>query len=311
MRRYNLTSADPIEEIGIPATRFSKNPMLIRSARNLLHFRRIINLHTFLIALLAMLSTWICIRWQWLADLPSNLIAVAIIFPIVFSISAAWKRREEALSAFASLKSAALCLFFAHRDWVPGPNNGEDASRFKAINTKLFESMRSYFLLYGKPDQPRGEDITGVLSSISRSIELLREKGVPANEISRANQYLRDIVTNYERLRSILHYRTPVSLRSYSTVFLNSFPILFGPSFAYMGDKFFPVAGYLVAAIYSIVLVSLDHIQHELENPFDGRGCDDVHLELPPDYDLLRDVQDPLTNDQVQGCTTGRNTRLR
>jgi hypothetical protein len=37
--------------------------------------------------------------------------------------------------------------------------------------------------------------------------------------------------------------------------------------------------GYAVAALHSLVLVSLDNIQERLENPFDADGMDDVRLD--------------------------------
>lgn len=44
------------------------------------------------------------------------------------------------------------------------------------------------------------------------------------------------------------------------------------------------MVGYAVAVLYSLVLVSLDNIQEDLENPYDGIGEDDINLEIPPDY---------------------------
>jgi predicted membrane chloride channel (bestrophin family) len=267
-------------------TRDSSNPhnFLMKS---LIELSRIINWHTGLVVLLAAISTWLCARFGWLADLPANLIAVAIIFPIVFSINAAYRRREDALSNFASLKASALAILFAHRDWVPG-GRGEEARRFRMLNAALFRDIHSYFST-AKPDRELGNSIITTFSDISRSVESLRAAGVPANEISRVNQYLRGMMFDYEKLRNILHYRTPVSLRSYSTVFLNAFPILYGPYFAFLGDKYHTLTGYFVAVIYSVVLVSLDHIQDDLENPFDGQGVDDVDLSLPEDYHVLRE----------------------
>jgi len=39
-----------------------------------------------------------------------------------------------------------------------------------------------------------------------------------------------------------------------------------------------------MVALYSIVLVGLDNIQDELENPYDGIGPDDLHLDIAEDY---------------------------
>jgi predicted membrane chloride channel (bestrophin family) len=42
-----------------------------------------------------------------------------------------------------------------------------------------------------------------------------------------------------------------------------------------------------VALIYSLVLVSLDNIQDDLENPFDGVGADDLRLDVAVEYQEL------------------------
>ncbi len=71
-----------------------------------------------------------------------------------------------------------------------------------------------------------------------------------------------------------------MALRAYSHVFLNIFPILYAPYFAFIGKDSYAFVGFAIAFIYSIVLVSLDNIQENLENPFDGIGVDDIKLDV-------------------------------
>ena len=71
------------------------------------------------------------------------------------------------------------------------------------------------------------------------------------------------------------------SLRAYTKVFLNFFPIIFGPYFAFVGDEYGLVFGLTLAVIYGLVLTSLDNIQEDLEDPFDGIGSDDIALKFP------------------------------
>ncbi len=248
-------------------------------------FLRIVDHQTIIVAVLSLLSTYLCSFLNLAANMPTGLIGVAIIFPIVFSINAAYRRRENALKYFASLKAHAMALYYAHRHWVPG-NHIEDAERIKGLIETLLINMLKYFT----KDEIAGEaprDIYRIFSEISKSHETLRAKHVPANEISRANQYLRAMIIEFERMRNILLYRTPISLRSYSRIFLNTFPVLFGPYFAYLSTKFYPAVGYVVAIFYSLVLVSLDNIQEDLENPFDGVGDDDVKLNIVDEYSAI------------------------
>ena len=46
----------------------------------------IINYKTLIITALSIASTYLCLRYEWVADFPLTLIATAIVFPIVFSI---------------------------------------------------------------------------------------------------------------------------------------------------------------------------------------------------------------------------------
>jgi hypothetical protein len=246
------------------------------------NFWIIVDVQTFLITALAIISTYICNRFEFYAALPSGLIGIAIIFPIVFSINSAYRRREEALKYFASLKAHAVAIFYAHRDWVQG--NPQHADRVKKMVHSFLFRIKDYFLCSSKSERKKFNLVYKEFSEFSLSHEQLREAGVPANEISRINQYLRAIMIDFEKMRNILLYRTPISLRAYSQVFLNIFPILFAPYFAKLCHESYSIVGYGVAVIYSVVLVSLDNIQEDLESPYDEIGADDINLDVIDEY---------------------------
>jgi len=129
--------------------------------------------------------------------------------------------------------------------------------------------------------------VYGLLSEVSRSHEALRSAGVSSGEVSRANRYLRHVVLDFERMRTIRDYRTPRALRAYSRIFLNAFPVLYAPYFADLAAQSSAAIGYTVAFVYSLVLVSLDNVQDALENPFDAIGEDDVDLAVAPELERL------------------------
>ena len=183
---------------------------------------------------------------------------------------------------FASLKAHAVAIFYAHRDWAQG--NPQHADRVKKMVHSLLCAIKDYFLSPSKNERGKFNLVYKEFSNFSLSHEQLREAGVPANEISRINQYLRSIMIDFEKMRNILLYRTPISLRAYSQVFLNIFPILFAPYFAKLCHESYAVVGYGVAVIYSVVLVSLDNIQEDLESPYDKIGADDVNLDVIDEY---------------------------
>ncbi|RLB64252.1 MAG: hypothetical protein DRI90_05000 [Deltaproteobacteria bacterium] len=263
--------------------------------KTLKDFLTVIDAQTLIVSVLAIGSTYLCLRYGLMADIPTGLIGLAVVFPIVFSINTAYKRREAALRYFASLKAHAMSLYFAHRDWAPedgeatsAHRNSEHRDRVRGLIEELLTSLGQYLAKDGRTAKHL-RAMFDVFSRLSTSHEALRAAKVPPNEISRANQYLSKIITDFERMRNIAEYRTPVSLRAYSVVFLNVFPVAFGPYFATLCTKneAFPSVGYVVAVIYSLVLVSLDNIQEHLEDPFDNIGTDDINLNVLDEY---RDV---------------------
>jgi len=248
------------------------------------NFTKIVDLHTFTVVALACIATYFCLEYEVYIDLPTALIGIAIVFPIVFSINAAYRRREDALKYFGSLKAHAVALYYAHRDWVPDPAS-DHAMRMKSIFEELLQAIHQYFTSKGEHND--FDRVYNHFSKLSNSMELLRDAGVAANEISRCNQYLRSMMIDFENMRNIRLYRTPTTLRAYSQVFLNIFPILFAPYFAYIANESYYASGFIVAVVYGLVLVSLDNIQEDLENPFDGIGSDDLRLDVAANYQKI------------------------
>jgi predicted membrane chloride channel (bestrophin family) len=246
------------------------------------HFLKIVDFQTGIITILAVISTYICNRFGFYADLPSGLIGIAIIFPIVFSINSAYRRREEALKYFASLKAHAVAIFYAHRDWVKA--DPQHAERVRKMIHSLLSVIKKYFASSPEKEKASFDNVYRELSKFSLSHEKLRQANVPANEVSRLNQYLRSVIIDFEKMRNILLYRTPNTLRAYSQIFLNIFPILYAPYFANLCQGSYGIVGYGVAVIYSVVLVSLDNIQEDLESPYDSVGADDVNLDVVDQY---------------------------
>ena len=98
---------------------------------------QIVNLKSVLISALAVLSTWLCLRLGIKADFPLTLIATAIVFPLVFSISTAYTRREKALEEYGALKANGRALYLASRDWV----SQTDAQRDVEVKSALHQGL--------------------------------------------------------------------------------------------------------------------------------------------------------------------------
>jgi predicted membrane chloride channel (bestrophin family) len=245
---------------------------------NFHHLSLIINLKSIIVVITALLSTVLCINYEIIANFPLALISTAIVFPIVFSIGGAYKRREVVLSKYGSIKGLGRAIFFATRDWVP---EKEEASINK-LKKQLGDLLKSFAIMFSRPIHEIRENekyIYTNFSNLSQFIKKdLRERGLASGEVSRCNQFLSKMMVAFEDIKHIYQYRTPRSLRAFSKFFILILPTLYGPYFAKIGQDCTPGLQYVMPVLLSLILVSLDNIQDHLENPFDQHGEDDVKI---------------------------------
>lgn len=250
------------------------------------HFLRVISARTFAILVVSCAATYLCLRVGFVASLPKTLVGIAVVFPMVFSIGAAYRRREEALRSFASLKAHLSALVYASYDWSPSGSR-EMGEKAVALSALLLKRIKKCLETNSKNLAEDLDIFYQVHKGISLHVETLRERGMAPTDTSRVNSYLKNIIVEFEKMRNIACYRTPLSLRAYSKIFLHAFPIVFAPHFAHLSQDYTMPTGFLVACIYSLVLVSLDHIQDDLENPFDGDGPDDINLNIISEFERI------------------------
>lgn len=240
----------------------------------------IINRKTLIITALAVISTYFCARLGVVAEFPLTLIATAVVFPIVFSISGAYKRREAALDEYGCIKAHGRAIFFATRDWLDDPAD-ETLAHCRELLRELLDACRS---LFAEPvaNMPENEKrVYLALSDLSAFIRTdLRQAGLASGEVSRCNQYLSKMLLAFENVKHIYQYRTPRTLRTFSDFFITILPPLYGPYFAYIAQDYSSGLMYVMPILFSFILVSLDNIQAHLENPFDQIGEDDVMINV-------------------------------
>jgi hypothetical protein len=269
--------------------------------KNLVQFAKIMDRQTAIVTLIALACTYLCLKSGITVNLPFELVAVAIVFPIVFTISGAFQRREGALGELAEFRANLIAIYLAHRDW---PRDGGDAGpvrdELRVLHERVRDSLRG-------PDPRRTDAVYAVFSNLSKAHEAMRDRGgISSSELARLNQYLRNSIANFEKLRNVAIYRTPISLRAYTQVFLNAFPILFAPYFALISSQGWPPLGFVMATLYSIVLVGLDNIQEGLEDPFDGVGADDIQFDGDAEHAWLRAEDE---EELLAGVRPGRSRR--
>jgi predicted membrane chloride channel (bestrophin family) len=238
----------------------------------------IINLKTAVITALAVVSTYLCRRYGVAAEFPMTLIATAVVFPIVFSISGAYKRREDALAKYGSIKAHGRAIFFASRDWLEHSDD-EVQDKAKKLLGDLLAACRKLFVGTIKEMSLNEEEVYTIFSQLSAFIKHdLRGKGLSSGEVSRCNQFLSKMIIAFEDVKHIYQYRTPRTLSAFSDLFVTVLPILYGPYFAAIAKDYSRGLVYVMPVLFTAILVSLDNIQEHLENPFDQIGEDDIAI---------------------------------
>ena len=256
--------------------------------RRLRTFALIINFKTLAIAGLAVVSTWACREYGIVANFPLTLIATAIVFPIVFSINSAYKRREAVLDDYAALKAHGRAIYYATRDWLEDTDTDKQ-ERCLSLLGEVLSSTRALFVSNRDKMDEHEQRVDTSFCNISKFIKTdLRQAGLASGEVSRCNQYLSKMMFAFEQIKHIYQYRTPRTLRAFSDFFISVLPILYGPYFAYIAADYPATLAYVMPVLFSLILVSLDNIQAHLENPFDQIGQDDVLINAEKFMDRLQ-----------------------
>jgi predicted membrane chloride channel (bestrophin family) len=254
--------------------------------------RLIMSVSTVIVTILALLSYYLCYHYEIYSDFPMTLIGIAVVFPIVFSISGAYKRRETALNHYGTIKAFGRAIFLANRDWLPNRDTKKEKELKKLLQENLAE-CREMFHERKEKMEKHEKKVYENFSKMSLFIKGFRDRGMGSSEVSRCNQYLSKMMAAFESMKHIYQYRTPRGLRAYSKVFVHTLPILYGPYFAHLANDqvlesgLNPYVVMIMPVLFALVLVGLDNIQDHLENPFDLVGEDDVKINAEKFIDRL------------------------
>lgn len=238
----------------------------------------IINYKTLIVTALSLISTWLCMHYNFQANFPLTLVGIAIVFPVVFSIDSAYKRRERALALLADFKGHLKALYMGATDWLVIEDE-DYHKQFKVDIIDVYSAIRDFFV--SKGDDEKGEKrIAQAMTQLSTTVQKLRGFDLPSGEMSRVNQYLSKLWIAIDNLKAIYFYPTPITLRAYSRVFIYSFPVIYAPYFVYAAQSYSVGLEYMMPVLFSFILVSLDNIQAHLESPFDQLGEDDIKFNV-------------------------------
>jgi len=205
-------------------------------------------------------------------EIDLTLISIAIIFPLVFCIRSAFRRREKALEHLSQFRSNLRTV----EHYLKMSKLTDDMlNEFSLLMNKL----ESEFLKeLSKPDinLKKIDNNTEELFSFINNNEYI-SSGIQAKAV----RFLRDVSDGQDNLIAIHLHRTPISLKAYCLIFIYLFPLVYTPTIIHkMGNEAGAmILTYFVVILSEFILISLYNIQDQMEYPFDDDGLDDIQLQ--------------------------------
>ena len=205
-----------------------------------------------------------------------TIMSIAIVFPLVFSITSAYQRRQDAINLFLEFRNKIIDLtniFYA----VEGIKEKEYNELFTLLHQ--VQSLLIKYLVFENDekifDQIRSQR-KQVLYLIDSYKNFFNER-----EKDSLIRIKNELFLSAEKVRGIKIHGTPISLKKYCLIFIYFSPFLYNSqSFVSASssniENFMPLFFVLVV---SFVLMALYNIQDYIENPFDQEGLDDLKID--------------------------------
>ena len=234
----------------------------------------IINYRTLITLALSLIVPLVAYQFKVVYNIDLTLMSIAIIFPLVFTIRGAFRRREKALehlSLFrAGLKTIDNLIQFSPK--ISDADKLEGQEKINALNNALYNHLTT------KNEDPAAFDIEyeNFLSYIRAKNETIT--GGTREKIFR---FLKDVLDSADNLIAIHSHRTPISLKAYCLIFIYIFPVIYTPTIINkIGFDNPSWLTFFIVILSEFILISLYNIQDQMEHPFDDDGLDDIKLKI-------------------------------
>ena len=205
-----------------------------------------------------------------------TILSIAIVFPLVFSITSAYQKRQDALSEFNSFRNKLIelsNLFHA----VDGINKKDYSSFFKTLlglQDNLISVLSNNESNNMDTIRNKRKEIFYILT-LYKKLYNEREK----DSIIRVKNELFESV---EKLNTLKIHSTPISLRVYCLIFIYLSPLVYNSNIlaSFVNNNFLElIVSLFFSVIIGFILMALYNIQEYIEDPFDQQGLDDLKFD--------------------------------
>ena len=239
----------------------------------------VINFRIFIVTITTLIAFYLCHRYELKIFVDFNVISIAIVFPLVFTITGAYQKRQDALRLLSDYRANLVGISDYFKTVYKMPK--ENIKKFNSLLSSVSNSL--YEMLTDKSQKTSVQEIRNIMKDIH---------GVIYENMSRFNEREKDSLIGSKReisrcienLNALNIHGTPSSLRSYCLFFIYIFPFIYVP--ALFNHSFVEVTLtnqviiMILSVLISFVLMALYNIQLYIENPFDQEGLDDIKTEI-------------------------------
>lgn len=206
-----------------------------------------------------------------------TIISIAIVFPLVFSITSAYQRRQESIETFAEFRNKIIDIsniFYAV--------NGVQKEDYNKIYNELIEAQNILVEYIKSPDgNTKFDDLRNKRKAILLLIDSYKHL-FNEREKDSLIRVKNELFLSAEKLRGTKIHETPISLRKYCLIFIYLSPLLYDSQLVLGQSSFGYTIETLISLLFSLlisfVLMALYNVQEYIENPFDQKGLDDLKI---------------------------------
>lgn len=238
----------------------------------------VINFRIVLILIETLVVFYIYNQYKIHLDVDFNIISIAIVFPLVFSITSAYQRRQDSIKYFTEFRNKMIDLsnIFYAVDQI-------EKKTYKTLFNEL-ATAQSILIDYLKGENSANYDL--LREKRKDILKLIDSKKTFFNEREKDSliRVKNEMFLAAEQIRGIKIHGTPVSMRKYCLFFIYLSPLLFNSQLA-SSDSIALIGletglSIVFSMAISFVLMALYNVQDYIENPFDQKGLDDLKIDF-------------------------------
>ena len=238
----------------------------------MIRYLSILNHRTLITMIISCTVPYISYHFRVVYNIDLTLVSIAIIFPLVFAIRGAFKRREKALEFLSRFRSGLKTIEYYILNGSKLPDDLKEKA--KALLVTISDDFMAYLSGDSYETTKIDQNMATFFDFIQDNTEMI--SGGTRQKIFR---FMKDVHEGQENLIAVHTHRTPISLKAYCLIFIYIFPLVYTPTIINKIGFDNPVwVTYFIVAVSEFILISLYNIQDQMEYPFDEDGLDDIKL---------------------------------